>query len=66
MAKHMNEADRCRTELPLGPRGTVSEIARDRGRPESTIIREILNRQVPCDRGHGCSNRACANEVTFP
>ena len=64
MAKHMNEADRCRIELLLGLRWTVSEIARDRGRPESTIIREILNRRVPCDRGYGCSNRVCANFET--
>ena len=64
MAKHMNENDRCRIELLLGLRWTVSEIARDRGRPDSTIQREILNRRIWVDRGYGCSNRICANYDT--
>ena len=46
MAKHMNGNDRCRIEFLLGLRWPVSEIAADRGRPDSTILREILNRRV--------------------
>lgn len=61
MGKHMNENDRARIELLLGLRWTVSEIARDRGRSDSTIQREILNRRVEVMRGYGCSNRLCAN-----
>ena len=64
MAKHMNENDRCRIELLLGLRWTVAQIARDRGRPDSTIQREILNRRVASSRGYGCSNRVCANYDT--
>jgi len=61
MAKHMNEADRRRIELLLGLRWTITEIAKDRGRPESTIAREILNRRIVSTRGYGCTNRICAN-----
>lgn len=61
MAKHMNENDRCRIEFLLGLRWTVSAIAKDRGRPDSTIQREILNRRIWVYRGYGCSNRLCAN-----
>ena len=61
MAKHMNENDRRRIEFLLGLRWPVSEIAADRGRPDSTILREILNRRVWVSRGYGCSNRVCAN-----
>ena len=64
MAKHMNENDRARIELLLGLRWTVSAIADDRGRPASTIQREILNRRVWTDRGYGCSNRLCAKYDT--
>lgn len=61
MGKHMNENDRTRIELLLGMGRSVSEIARDRGRPDSTILREILNRRIEVMRGYGCSNRLCAN-----
>lgn len=61
MGKHMNENDRARIELLLGLRWTISEIAKDRGRPDSTIQREILNRRIEVRQGYGCSNRICAN-----
>lgn len=64
MAKHMNGNDRCRIGFLLGLRWPVSEIAADRGRPDSTIQREILNRRVRVSRGYGCSNRVCANYDT--
>lgn len=64
MAKHMNENDRSRIELLLGLRWSVSEIAKDRGRPDSTIQREIISRRIWTDRGYGCSNRICANYDT--
>ena len=64
MAKHMNENDRKRIEFLLSLNWPASEIARDRGRPESTILREIHGRRIRSDRNYGCSNRLCAHYDT--
>ncbi len=61
MAKHMNENDRKRIEFLLSLNWSASEIARDRGRPESTILREIHGRRIRSDSNYGCSNRICAH-----
>ena len=60
MAKHMGIDERKRIELLLGLRWTAAEIAREMGRRESTISREILARRVSSNKGYGCSNRLCA------
>lgn len=57
----MNENDRARIELLLGLRWSIADIAKDRGRPDSTILREIMNRRIVVMRGYGCSNRLCKN-----
>ena len=59
MAKHMGIDERKRIELLLGLRWTVSEIAHEMGRRESTISREVLARRVTSNRGYGCTNRIC-------
>ena len=64
MATHMNENDRKRIEFLLNLNWTVSDIAKDRGRSESTILREILNRRTSSRRNYGCSNRICAHYNT--
>ena len=60
MAKHMGIDERKRIELLLGLRWTAAEIAREMGRRESTISREILARRISSNKGYGCSNRLCA------
>ena len=60
MAKHMGIDERKRIELLLGLRWTATEIAREMGRRESTISREILARRISSNKGYGCSNRLCA------
>ena len=64
MATHMNENGRIRIEFLLSLNWPASEIARDRGRPESTILREIHGRRIRSDRNYGCSNRICAHYDT--
>lgn len=59
MAKHMGIDERKRIELLLGLRWTVAQIAREMGRCESTISREILARRISSNRGYGCTNRIC-------
>ena len=53
--------DRRRIDFLLQAGWTPVQIARDRGRNKSSILNEIINRSVVCDRGRGCSNRLCAN-----
>ena len=60
MAKQMTVEDRKRIDFLLQLGWTPAQIAEDRGRSKSTILHEIINRSVPCDRGYRCSNRICA------
>jgi len=59
MAKHMGIDERKRIELLLGLRWTVAAIAKELGRSESTVAREIQARRISSNRGYGCSNRIC-------
>lgn len=59
MAKHMSIDERKRIELLLGLRWTISEIAHEMGRCESTISREVIARRVTSNRGYGCTNSIC-------
>ena len=56
----MTIEDRKRIDFLLQLGWTPVQIAREMGRSKSTIIREIVNRSVECDRGYRCSNRICA------
>ena len=60
MAMQMTLDDRKRIDFLLQLGWTPVRIAKDMGRSKSTIIREIVNRSVECDRGYRCSNRICA------
>jgi hypothetical protein len=60
MAKQMTIDDRRRIDFLIQLGWTPTQIAEDRGRSKSTIIREIINRSIVCDRGYKCSNRICA------
>ncbi len=60
MAKQMTIDERKRIDFLLQLRRTPVQIAREMGRSKVTIIREIINRSVACDRGYRCSNRICA------
>ena len=60
MAAQMTSDDRKRIEFLAQLGWTTIQIAKDRGRSKSTIIREIANRSIVCDRGYKCSNRICA------
>ena len=60
MARQMTIEDRKRIDFLLQLGWTPVQIAREMGRSKSTIIREIVNRSVECDRGYRCSNRICA------
>ena len=60
MAKQMTIDDRRRIDFLIQMGWTPIQIAEDRGRSKSTIIREIINRSIVCDRGYRCSNRICA------
>ena len=55
----LDERKRIDFLLQLGR--TPVQIAKEMGRSKTTIIREIINRSVACDRGYRCSNRICAN-----
>ena len=52
--------ERRRIDFLLQLRWTPVQIAREMGRSKTTVIREIVNRSVACDRGYRCSNRICA------
>ena len=52
--------ERKRIDFLLQLRWTPVQIAREMGRSKSTILHEIINRSVACDRGYRCSNRICA------
>ena len=60
MAKQMNEDERKRLDALLGMGLTPAEAAQRLGRPKSTVVREIIKRAVPCQRGYRSSNRVCA------
>ena len=60
MATQMTIDDRKRIEFLAQLGWTTIQIAKDGGRSKSTIIREIANRSIVCDRGYKCSNRICA------
>ena len=60
MARQMTIDERKRIDFLLQLRWTPVQIAKEMGRSKTTIIREIVNRSVSCDRGHRCSNRICA------
>ena len=69
MAKHMGPDERGRIEFMLDGGFAIAEIAKDIGRPESTVSREIQNRRIDSDKRYGCSNRLCARfdecQLTF-
>ena len=52
--------ERKRIDFLLQLRWTPVQIAREMGRSKSTILHEIINRSVACDRRYRCSNRICA------
>ena len=56
----MTVEDRKRIDFLLQLGWTPAQIAEDRGRSKSTVLHEIINRSVACDRGYRCSNRICA------
>ena len=60
MAKHMDDKDRGRIEYLLDCGKTITQIAKDLGRPESTVSREIQNRRIDSEKRFGCSNRLCS------
>ena len=64
MARQMTQEDRRRIDHLLAAGMTIGDIAADLGRNKTTILREILGRAVPCDRGYGCSNTLCAKFQT--
>ena len=51
MAKQMTIDDRKRIDFLIQLGWTPIQIAKERGRSKSTIIREIVNRSIVCDRG---------------
>ena len=60
MAKHMGIDERKRIEFLLGCGMKVAQIAVEVGRPDSTVVREIIARRIDSDKRLGCSNRLCA------
>ncbi|WP_278410527.1 helix-turn-helix domain-containing protein [Alistipes shahii] len=60
MAKHMDDKDRGRIEYLLDCGKTITQIAKDLGRPESTVSREIQNRRIDSEKRFGCTNRLCS------
>ena len=60
MAKHMGIDDRRRIEFLLDCGKGIAEIAKDIGRPESTVSREVQSRRIDSDKRYGCSNRLCS------
>ena len=60
MAKHMGIDERKRIEFLLGCGRKVAQIAVEVGRPDSTVVREIIARRIDSDKRLGCSNRLCA------
>src|SRR5574344_1766530 len=60
MAKHMDDKDRGRIEYLLDCGKSVTEIAKDLGRPDSTVSREIQSRRIDSEKRYGCSNRLCS------
>ena len=59
--KQMKLQERNRIEFLTGCGWPVARIAKDLGRNESTIARELLNRRIESDKRYGCSNRLCAH-----
>ena len=64
MARQMTIEDRKRIDFLLQLGWTPVQIAREMGRSKSTIIREIVNRSVECDRGYRCVY-SCNGAFTF-
>ena len=64
MARQMTQEDRRRIDHLLAAGMTINDIAADLGRNRATILREIIARAVPCDRGYGSSNTLCAKFQT--
>ena len=64
MAKQMTREDRGRIDRLLAAGLTINDIAADLGRSKTAILREIVGRAVPCDRGYGRSNTLCAKFET--
>ena len=60
MAKHMGIDERKRIEFLLGCGMKVAQIAAEVGRPDSTVVREIIARRIDSDKHLGCSNRLCS------
>ena len=60
MAKHMDANERGRIEYLLDCGKTITQIAKDLGRPESTVSREIQNRRIDSEKRFGCTNRLCS------
>ena len=60
MAKHMGIDERKRIEFLLGCGMKVAHIAVEVGRPDSTVVREIIARRIDSDKRLGCSNRLCS------
>lgn len=60
MAKHMGIDERKRIEFLLGCGMKVAQIAVEVGRPDSTVVREIIARRIDSDKRLGCSNRLCS------
>ena len=60
MAKHMGFDERKCIEFLLGCGMKVAQIAVEVGRPDSTVVREIIARRIDSDKRLGCSNRLCA------
>ena len=54
----LDERKRLVFFLQLG--WTSIQIAKQMGRSKTTIIREIINRSIVCNKGYKCSNRICA------
>ena len=61
MAKQMALDERERIDFLLQRGRPPVQIAKEMGRSKTTVIREIINRSVACDRGYRRSNRICAN-----
>ena len=59
MAKHMRIDERKRIEFLLGCGMKVAQIAVEVGRPDSTMVREIITKRIDSDKCLGCFNRLC-------
>jgi transposase, IS30 family len=60
MARHMDDKERGRIEFLLDCGRSVTQIATELGRPDSTVSREIQNRRIDSEKRYGCSNRLCS------